>query len=353
MGSVGFPSLNSDCLNMIFPLVVGNSIPLTATLSTICRTWHSHLQNDSVWKSIFDFHITNNSEIPSALTCREKVKTFFTDNGKELQEMLDRFNCGVNAKRILDKNIDNTQLFITMLEQLQMEAMAFCLLYKPFIDANKIAHLLFDATRTQGLLTSGSPEIAFCFQMLIKKHYDLKTFFKDRLEIDQRQSTSEFYAFYEICSRILYRNVKGFGLKDYLCSGLDLRPYNEKSSILVRVLHEARTYYRGGFYSTYSAQSYLAARFDNKKLIDLRADDEFSEEEMRQLIHDVIFESGIDHEQQRQYSPNIGNAMAVKPIEMLESCAEEESMPKKNIFKDVLNEYREAKAKKSMKMGET
>ena len=101
-------------------------------------------------KPILDYHITNIPEISSALTCRAKVQSFFADNGKELQELLEKQGCRANAKHILDKNIDNTELLVTMMNKRQTEAMALCLLFKkPKIDANKIAHLLFNASTPQ------------------------------------------------------------------------------------------------------------------------------------------------------------------------------------------------------------
>ena len=41
--------------------------------------------------------------------------------------------------------------------------------------------------------------------------------------------------------------------------------------------------------------SYSPVSFSNQKLKNLEPECRFSEEEMRQLIYEIVFESGIDH----------------------------------------------------------
>ena len=339
MNSINFNTLDLNARINIFSFAVGADFPLLEKLATVCKEWKNILQDNVFWKPIFDFHIkdlTYQVDLSSVETYQEKVKLFINSGRKELQSVLDQINCKIDALHVLNKNNDVTELFETMIKENKFEPLAFCLLFKPSFDANKIAELLYSSRGNRAIGAAAF----FCFQLLIKSHYNLSAFFQKHLSPENLpKGTMGNEAKMSIYNEVVLRLIDGLTLGDYLKSGFNLNAFENKDySVVDSVLWFASRFYQTGKFSLDHSLILTPSSFLNKKLVELESKNLFSENELQQLIHDVVFDPKLNRMPEFQVHKSGNN----RSMTLLEIVSNLPSLPATNAIKGVFEEYQQS-----------
>ncbi len=336
-----FSTLPQEIQRIIFRHVVGIGTDEAEMqsevqrLAVVCKAWQQELNTDLFWSPILSFYADNwtyEIDLSSEKTPKGQVKLFLETRKKDLGDLLKKCGCDKDVKDVLNRTIDLTPFLSGLIQDGMFEELAQCLLFKPLCDANRII---------AELISSLGSAPSFCFDLLIKLHYDLTSFFKDFF-------SKEPFIKIAILLHVLGTAVKGLSLVDFLKSGCDFRAFETESvdlrsnfSFLTAPLRSIPLicYYTGKFApAPFQMDHEKPPPFTDKKLTKWIKTDRLSEQELEQFFRDLLFKCNLNLNIRVPVSYDLDRPGTA--LSRFKAVAN--SLPSSNALKTALAEYEKA-----------
>jgi hypothetical protein len=345
-------------------------------IALVCTKWRDLQQTKDLWTSVFkqfSEHLKYHVDLSLCMGDVDKIKVYV----KSLKEFKTLFGeCqrkAVMGPNSFHKNMPVmefsayltgasrtspmyiTQLIKKLISEGHLETFAKLLLFRPIFDANKIAAELFKS------VILSSSDHSFCFQMMIKSHYDLSEFFKEiasdggGMELVRQNVYGN-----EIIRQLFLGQIDGLDVSDYLKSGCDLSAFERNtddletncSLFMHALIIPVPGYYAGKFvdgaiekYLNTNRLTFSRLSFTDEKLMAIKKKHPLSEKELKQLMHDLVFTCGLnlnirlesDPVFRQRWLPTLPEVAPV--LSFFKAYAHARFMPANNVLKDVWNEY--------------